>query len=351
MRLWGLIPAILLAAPSAASADEHDLSDLETFRGVARSCYGETGSTAAGDLVVQVHVAFNGLVAGAQMESRSFDDEHLVACVLSMFLDRSLFRHPGGAMHVDYLKFRFGPTSPAGLLFLGSGPTPEGSGELAEQAIVRVAENHLDPLRWCWRNELRAHPGLSIDLDARFLINDDGAVRWASAKPMDGSATLPALEACAVDTMRSMLFPRPRPYRAAQVDFPLRLRPDGTVTGEPVGRRFDIRTQPGFLTEGAIDRTVEPALDAVASCYRHALRRNAQVEGRIVVDFLVETDGRTEYVSATPDVDMVSSPYLEACLVEVIDGLDFPHPNYGGVVQVRYPFRFERPATAIAKPR
>jgi len=352
VRIFVLLLMVLgSAAPTAWASDEHDLTDLEVFRGIARECYGEVESEAHGDLVVQVHVAFNGLVASARMESRDFADEQLVACVLSMFLDRSLFRHAGGAMHVDYLKFRFRPRSPAGLLFLGSGPVPVGSGELAEQAIVRVTEDHLNPLRWCWRTELRANPGLSVDLDARFLINDDGRVRWADAKPMEGSATLPSLEQCAVRTLRAMSFPHPRPYRAAQVDFPLRLRPDGTVTPEPVGQRFDIRTQPGFLTEGAIERSIEPAVEAIEACYRHALRRDPEVAGRVVVDFLVETDGRTEFVSATPDVDAVSSSFLESCLVEVVGDLDFPHPNYGGVVQVRYPFRFERPASAVAKPR
>ena len=353
MRLL-LLLAVLVAVPVpealASGLDDHDLTDLQTFRTLARECVATVDSRAAGNLVVRVHVAFNGLVSGAEMESRDFRDERLVACILSTFLDRSLFKHAGGSMHVDYLKFRFGPRSPAGLLYLGSGPTPSGSGELTEQAIARVAEGYLNPLTACWRDELRLNPGLRVELDARFLINDDGAVRWSAATPMDGSPRMPALEACAAEALRSMLFPRPRPYRVAQIDFPLLLKPDGTVSPNPVGQRFDIRTQPGFLTRSAIDRTFEPAVEAIEACFRHALRRDAEVSGRIVVDFLVETDGRTEYVSATPDSKAVRSPFLEACIIEVVDGLDFPHPNFGGVVQVRYPLRFEPPASPIAKP-
>jgi hypothetical protein len=301
-------------------------------------------------LVIRVDVGFNGLVSGAVMESRDFFDEDLVACVLSTFLDRSLLRHSEGGMHVDYLQFRFAPGSPAGLLFVGSG-TAAASKELPEQAISRVSERHLDPLRWCWRSELRANPGMSVDLDARFLINDHGIVRWASAKPLPGSPSLPGLEACAERTLRAMRFPSPRPYRVAQVDFPLDLRPDGTVTPAAVGQRFDLREQPGFLSIEAIDWTVEPALKAVEGCYRLALRRQPRLRGRLEVDFLIETDGRTEYVSVTADPAASSSAFLESCLIEVFDGLSFPSPNLGGVVQVRYPFRFDLPTSRVARPR
>ena len=350
-----LLCLLLSAASTTAFAEtpepNHSRADLETLRTLARECYQDLESSTSGDLVVRVHVGFNGLVTSTLMESRDFDDETLVACVVSTFSDRSLLRHAGGSVHVDYLKFRFGPTSPAGLLFLGSGPTPFGSPELPEQAIVRVAEEQLQPLRWCWRDELRVNPKASVDLTTRFLINDYGTVPWANARRQDDGARLTELEACATTTMKSMVFPGPREYRVAIADYPLEFRPDGSVRAAPSGQRFDLREQPGFLTEGAIHRTVDPGLDAVRGCFRLALRRDPDVGGRVEVDFLIETDGRTEFVAVSRGPDAHSSPFLEQCLIEVFEGFEFPHPNLGGVVQVRYPFRFERPAAAIAKPR
>ena len=352
MRALLALTACLACAGSAFASPrsvDHGSRDLEAFRGYARQCFTELGSEASGDLVVRVELGFNGLIAIAEVESRDFSDEHLVACVMSAFLDRSLFRHDEGGVHSDYLKFRFRRGSPAGLLFIGSGDALV-STELPEQAISRVTAGALDPLRWCWRSELRAKPGLSVDLDARFLIGESGLVHWASAGPRAGSPGLPGLETCAVTALRSMRFPRPRPYRVAQVDFPLDLRPDGSVNPAASGQRFDLREQPGILSVAAIDRAVDPALEAIEGCYRLALRRNPEVAGRVEVEFLIETDGRTEYVSATPDPGATSSTFLESCLIEVFEGLEFPYPNGGGVVQVRYPFRFERPTARIARP-
>ena len=347
-----LLGACLLGTASAvrASPIEHPVGDLEQFRVGARTCH-QGSPEVTGNLVVAVTIGFNGQIASAAMESRDFHDVRLVACVLELFHDRTRYVHDGSAMHMDFLKFRFRPGSSAGLLLLESGPLPAGSGEGAEQAIVRVAEEKLPVLRGCLRRHLPSGRSVALELDSRFVVGERGRVWWSSAPPRAGSAENEGLQTCVEDILRTIVVPGPRPFRLAVVDFPLYMHPDGRVLPDVLHRRVELRRQPGFLTREAVEIAVEPAWDAIAACGRMARRRDRRVGGRALVDFLIETDGRTAFVAVDSDEDAHLGDFLPGCIAEVFEGLEFPHPTHGGVVRVRWPLRFERPDLPVARPR
>lgn len=73
----------------------------------------------------------------------------------------------------------------------------------------------------------------------------------------------------------------------------------------------------------------------VQACYDRALARDANRRGRVLVAFVIGTDGhvtRSEVQESTlGDVD------AERCIAGVVAGLVFPRPSRG-VVEARYPF-------------
>lgn len=88
-------------------------------------------------------------------------------------------------------------------------------------------------------------------------------------------------------------------------------------------------------------QAIQPEVDA---CVMQAQSRFPGVHGRLVVSYDVHSQGGTGQVSAVeigPIVGFEQTPELADCIVERIDGLQFPTTEDGEVLRVQYPFFFE----------
>jgi hypothetical protein len=92
----------------------------------------------------------------------------------------------------------------------------------------------------------------------------------------------------------------------------------------------------GRLPPEVIQRIVRQNFGRFRLCYENGLRNNPNLQGRVVVRFVIGRDGRVSNVSGggdMPDGGVVS------CVTRAFYGLSFPQPE-GGIVTVSYPIVF-----------
>ena len=93
----------------------------------------------------------------------------------------------------------------------------------------------------------------------------------------------------------------------------------------------------GHLPPVEIQRIVRSHFDKFRRCYEDGLRTNANLEGKVVVRFVIGLEGIVTNVgnggSDMPDGRVTS------CVVRGFYGLVFPKPD-GGIVTVTYPIMF-----------
>ena len=92
----------------------------------------------------------------------------------------------------------------------------------------------------------------------------------------------------------------------------------------------------GRLPPEVIQRIVRQNFGRFRLCYENGLRNNPNLQGRVVVRFVIGRDGRVSNVGGggdLPDGGVVS------CVTRAFYGLSFPQPE-GGIVTVSYPIVF-----------
>jgi hypothetical protein len=93
----------------------------------------------------------------------------------------------------------------------------------------------------------------------------------------------------------------------------------------------------GHLDKAAIQKVVNRHLHQVQRCYEVQLLRDPQLQGKLMLDWVIAPSGRVSrarQVSST-----LSSPAVASCVLARIRTWVFPRPE-GGSVTVRYPFVF-----------
>lgn len=94
----------------------------------------------------------------------------------------------------------------------------------------------------------------------------------------------------------------------------------------------------GGLDKKEIARVIRRNRGAVQHCYEKALQSRPDIEGKVVMEFVVAQAGR---VIATKVLEStLGDASVGACLSARIEGFRFPAVQGGGVVVVRYPFLF-----------
>ena len=88
----------------------------------------------------------------------------------------------------------------------------------------------------------------------------------------------------------------------------------------------------GSLPRAAIDAGVQAGLPALRAC------QTASQEGVVSVRFTIRADGSVGRAAIAEST--LHAPEMEQCLLEQLERLQFPAPDGGGVVIVRYPLRF-----------
>lgn len=107
---------------------------------------------------------------------------------------------------------------------------------------------------------------------------------------------------------------RPRPAREADV----RRAGLGSIPAETI--RAIVRTKQG----------------AVRFCFEEARKRSSKVAGKVVVQWVIGADGRTQATTiASSDIP---DEAVGACLLVRVKTWTFPPPKNGGIVIVNYPF-------------
>lgn len=117
-------------------------------------------------------------------------------------------------------------------------------------------------------------------------------------------------------------------------------KPDlGTHGGTTPG---DVAWNPPVLVGGLdreiVQRVVRQHRGELKACYENELQKNKKLGGELVIKFTVT--GKGDVISAVTVGGDFRHPMLEACITKRIRRWVFPEPRGGGIVVVRYPFRF-----------
>lgn len=101
--------------------------------------------------------------------------------------------------------------------------------------------------------------------------------------------------------------------------------------------RMGATTVSGRMPPEIIQRIVRQNFGRFRMCYENGLRVNPNLEGRVVIRFVIGRDGSVNSVShAGSDMPDAS---VNSCVARAFYGLSFPQPE-GGIVSVTYPIRF-----------
>jgi len=92
----------------------------------------------------------------------------------------------------------------------------------------------------------------------------------------------------------------------------------------------------GRLPPEVIQRIVRQNFGRFRLCYENGLRNNPNLQGRVVVRFVIGRDGRVSNVGGGGDLP---DGGVTSCVTRAFYGLSFPQPE-GGIVTVSYPIVF-----------
>lgn len=92
----------------------------------------------------------------------------------------------------------------------------------------------------------------------------------------------------------------------------------------------------GKLPATVIQRILRQNARPLRTCYEQGLKRNPELEGRVVVRFTINASGK---VNQRGIVGSLPDPLVKRCLGQEIAKLNFPQPE-AGVVEVEYPIVF-----------
>ncbi len=120
---------------------------------------------------------------------------------------------------------------------------------------------------------------------------------------------------------------------------------DGGHAGEHIGRvpaevGLEDPILMGALDKSQIDRVIKQHLSQIRYCYQKELNRAPELQGKVVVKFVIANDGTVS--QANIQSTSLNNPVVESCLCARFMRFQFPRPTGGGIVIVTYPFVFNR---------
>jgi len=97
----------------------------------------------------------------------------------------------------------------------------------------------------------------------------------------------------------------------------------------------------GGLSREEIQRVISRVMSQIKYCYEKELNKDPNLEGKLVMFWLISGSGDVQTASASQNTfSGASGPPIEQCVQRIIQRLKFPSPKGGGVVNVTYPFVF-----------
>jgi hypothetical protein len=98
-------------------------------------------------------------------------------------------------------------------------------GSLSKETIRRVVGRHINEIRFCYEQQLNAHPDLRGRVSAKFLIAPSGAVQSSAIEHSD--LGIPAAEQCIAKAVARWTFPAPEGGGIVIVSYPFMFAPVG----------------------------------------------------------------------------------------------------------------------------
>lgn len=110
------------------------------------------------------------------------------------------------------------------------------------------------------------------------------------------------------------------------------------AAGTPPQLRVGSTSMGGRLPPELIQKVVRDAYGRLRRCYEVGLAKNANLEGKVVVRFLITREGKVGDVAVAQGTTLSDKAAIE-CMVKEYKSLAFPPPE-GGIVTVVYPIMF-----------
>jgi hypothetical protein len=104
------------------------------------------------------------------------------------------------------------------------------------------------------------------------------------------------------------------------------------------------------LRPEVIRRTARASYDKLQTCYEDGLARNRELQGRVIVRFIIGREGKVASISVADN--QLTDCAVVRCVRDTFRGIEFPAPK-GGVVSVSYPIMLlpaEAPVSAVPRP-
>ena len=95
----------------------------------------------------------------------------------------------------------------------------------------------------------------------------------------------------------------------------------------------------GSLDPAIIDAVIKRHLAQIQYCYERELPSKPKLNGKLVVHFVIEADGRVS--QAAMKSTTMNDANVESCVAERFKMIRFPNPKGGGIVTVNYPLLFK----------
>ncbi len=92
----------------------------------------------------------------------------------------------------------------------------------------------------------------------------------------------------------------------------------------------------GSLSREVIRRVIRRHINEVRFCYEQELNQRPDLEGRVMVSFIISPTGAVQ--SASVGNSTINNQRVESCIAGAVRRWTFPAPDGGGVVGVNYPF-------------
>jgi outer membrane biosynthesis protein TonB len=272
-------------------------------------------------------------------------------------------------------------------------PRTTPSDETTTVAVKNVVARSQPDLLGCYTAALAKSPGLAGEMSVVLVIRADGKVTGAGASGFDAG-----VDACVKRVLKTLVFAKSSEKIEAVYSWTFIDLPDGafaslTGTGDISsgfddaniyggllgneggggtgwgtigtgrygtighgsgtghggmrGRSAAVPTvslgQPATSGKGTLDkaiirRYIKRNIQKVQYCYEKELLSHATLAGKVTIAFTIEASG-----AVTPNAKVTGMPEVEACLVQVIQGIAFPKPKNDASIDVKYPLEF-RPA-------
>jgi len=92
----------------------------------------------------------------------------------------------------------------------------------------------------------------------------------------------------------------------------------------------------GSLSKEVIRRVIRRHLNEVRFCYEQQLNQRPDLEGRVIVNFIISPSGAVQASSVRNS--SLGNSAAESCIASAVRRWNFPAPDGGGIVVVNYPF-------------